>query len=82
MSEIEFKLVPEKRAEVEKVKRGSKYDPIIDQFQKSEQTSVRIEAKGVLASNLAIGLRNRIKQRAIRNMQVSQRGNKVYLLKK
>lgn len=82
MSEIEFKLVPEKRATVEKIKRGSKFDPIIDQFNESKETSVRIDAKGIKAMNLAIGLRNRIKQKGIRNITVSQRGNKVYLLKR
>ena len=82
MSEIEFKLIPEKRAKLEKLKRSSKYDPIIDQFNESNETSVRIDAKKMKPINLVIGLRNRIKQREITDIAVSQRGNKVYLLKK
>ena len=43
--------------------------------------SVRVDAKDVDPKMLAMGLRNRIKTREIKNIKVSQRGNKVYLTK-
>ena len=82
MSEIEFKLIPEKLPKAEKRKRGSKYDAIIDQFCKSTNESVRVDAKGIEPKNLAIGLRNRLNQREIKDIVVSQRKDKVYLVKK
>ena len=81
MSEIEFELVPEERAIIEKAKRRSKYDPIIDAFDFSTEETVRVEAKEIEASTLVYGLRGRLKQRGL-TYTVSQRGNKVYLLKK
>ena len=83
MSEkLEFVLVPEKLPKAEKRKKGSRYDPIIDQFAKSENNSVRVDAKGVESKNLVIGLRNRLNTRGIKDIFVSQRGDKVYLVKK
>jgi len=71
----------QKLPKIKKGRKGSKYDSIIDKFSKSDMTSVRVDVKGLDPKMLAIGLRNRIKTRQIKNIKVSQRGDNVYLTK-
>ena len=64
-------------------RRDSKYDAVIDNFLKADTDSARITYEGTKDSMLAIGLRQRIKVRELKNLQVKYRSEKgVYLLKK
>lgn len=80
MAEIEFKLIPEKIPKA--VKFGSKYDDIIDAFDKSDKESVRVDAPKMDMKTLSMGLRTRIRQRDMTDIKVSMRGDKVYLARK
>lgn len=76
---IEFELIAEKVPRA--VKTGSRYDGMIDKFLKSDITSARIDTKSIDSRTLALGLRTRIRSREITGIKVSQRGNKVYLVR-
>lgn len=79
--ELLFELVPEEVPRQQK--KGSKYDPMIDQFVQSEIKSARVFVKGINAKELAIGLRGRVRSRDLmETIKVSQRRDKVYLIKK
>ena len=81
MNEIlEFELIPEKLPRG--VKRRSRYDIIIDQFFDGNDDSVRVNVKNMKGRELATALRSRVRVRELMDrIRVSQRGEKVYLLK-
>jgi len=80
---IQFSLTPEKMPKVKKAigKRGSKYDPLLEQFMQSSDKTVRVNVQGIESQTLAISLRNIIKTRELQ-ITVAQREDKVYLVKK
>ncbi len=81
MNEImKFELIPEKMPTIKK--KASRYDPIIDQFMQKDVRSVWVNTKDMEPKKLAIALRSRVRARDIMNeIKVSQRGDKVYLIK-
>jgi hypothetical protein len=77
---IQFELIPEKAPRI--TKKASRYDPIIDQFLDKDVESVRVNTKDMESRKLAIALRSRVRARNMMNaIQVTQRGNDVYLVK-
>lgn len=76
--------MPEKVPKMKKLgTRGSKYDAVIDDFLEADTDSARITYEGTKDSMLAVSLRQRIKVRELKNLQVKYRSAKgVYLLKK
>ena len=64
-------------------RKGSKYDPVIDDFLKANTDSARITFEGIKDSMLSVSLRQRIKVRDLTNLEVKHRSGKgVYLAKK
>lgn len=84
MSEKKYEIIPEKVPKMKKLgRKGSKYDVVIDDFLSQNIDSARITYEGTKGSMLAISLRQRIKVRELKNLQVKHRSGKgVYLLKK
>lgn len=84
MSEKKYEIIPEKVPKMKKLgRKGSKYDAVIDDFLEADTDSARITYEGTKDSMLAIGLRQRIKVKELKNLQVKYRSGKgVYLLKK
>jgi len=77
---IQFELIPEKAPRI--TKKASRYDPIIDQFLNKDVDSVRVNTKDMESKKLAIALRSRVRAREmIDEIQITQRGNDVYLVK-
>jgi len=84
MSKKRYQIIPEKVPKMKKLgRKGSKYDAVIDDFLEADISSARITYEGAKVSMVAIGLRQRIKVRELKNLQVKYRSEKgVYLLKK
>ena len=78
-----YRLVEEELPAVERAmgKRGSKYDPIIDDFLGSTSNVVRVEFPSIKPKMLSAGLKTRIKNREIKVVNVKTRGDRVYLTK-
>jgi len=77
---IQFELVPEKIPRI--TKKASRYDPILDKFTDMDNDSVRINTINMKPRELAIALRSRVRARNLMDeIKVSQRGDKVYLIK-
>ena len=83
MSKKPYRFVEEELPAVKRAmgKRGSKYDPIIDDFLKSASNVVRVEYSGIEPKVLSAGLKTRIRHREIREIDVKTRGDRVYLTK-
>jgi len=65
MSEIRFEMRPVTEKREKKVKRGSIYDPIIDQFIESGHGLVEIEVEGKKPSYVAVMLKKRTQARGL-----------------
>ena len=81
MSEKPYKLVPEKIPPLPRGVRFSMYDMIINEFLESKESSVRVEYPNKSAVAVASGLRSRIRKRKLKNVRVSMKAGKVYLVK-
>jgi len=81
MSEKPYKLVPEKIPALPRRARFSMYDIIINEFLESEESAVRVEYPNKSPVALASGLRSRIRKRGLKNVRVSAKAGKVYLIK-
>ena len=83
MSKKPYRLVEEKLPAVKRAmgKRGSKYDPIIDEFLESASNVVRVEYPDIKPKVLSAGLKTRIRHREIREVNVKTRRDNVYLTK-
>ena len=82
MSGIDFSLSPVKKKPSRKYRKGSKYDPIIDQFIASEENLVTVNVAERDANYLRTQLKKRIDARDLNEkIEVSVVNNKTYLEK-
>jgi hypothetical protein len=65
MSEIKFTMREVKEKREKKIKRGSIYDPMIDQFLKAGHDLVEIEVEGKKPDYVAGMLKKRIRARGL-----------------
>lgn len=83
MSEIKFELEPVAEKPSRKYRKGSKYDPIIDEFLNSAHELVKVEVPDKDANYLRTQLKKRIDARVLNNnLEVSVVNNVAYLEKK
>ena len=83
MGEIKFDLKPIKRKPSRRYRKGSKYDPIINQFLNSSHELVKVEVPDKDANYLRTQLKKRIDARDLNNqLEVSVVNNVAYLEKK
>jgi hypothetical protein len=83
MSEVEFDLKPVDKKPSRKYRKGSKYDPIIDSFLKSEHELVKVEVPDKDANYLRTQLKKRVDARDLQDkVEVSVVNNVAYLEKK
>jgi len=78
MNVLKFEMKP---VEKKRVKKGSVYDPIIDQFLESGQELVEISIEGKMPSYVVTQLDRRINTRGL-DIVASSGGGFVYLEKK
>ncbi|HUV34087.1 MAG TPA: hypothetical protein VMW22_04095 [Candidatus Desulfaltia sp.] len=84
MSDIDFKMQPvEEKPEKRKppYRTGSKYEPIITAFQRSNHKLVRLDGTEIEANYLAGQLKKLLASKANDAVKVSVRNKKVYLEK-
>ena len=81
MSDVKFDLSPVEKKPSRKYRKGSKYDPIIDAFLKSDNDLVTVEVEDKDANYLRTQLKKRIDARELNNVEVSVVNNAVYLEK-
>ena len=83
MSDVKFDLKPVQKKPSRKYRKGSKYDPIIDSFMKSEHELVKVEVPEKDANYLRTQLKKRIDARDLQDkIEVSVVNNIAYLEKK
>ena len=83
VSDVKFELKPVTKKPSRKYRKGSKYDPIIDSFMKSEHELVKVEVPEKDANYLRTQLKKRIDARDIQSkIEVSVVNNIAYLEKK
>ena len=83
MSEPSFKMTDVEKKPTRKYRKGSKYDPIIDQFCKGKSDLVKVEVHGKDANYVRTQLKKRIDARDMGSqVEVSVVNNVAYLEKK
>lgn len=82
MSDVKYKLIPVEKKPTRNYRKGSKYDPIIDDFIKINNNLVKVEFADKNANYLRTQLKKRIGARALKNIDVSVVNNVAYLEKK
>jgi hypothetical protein len=82
MSDVPFKLVAVEKKPSRKYRKGSKYDPIIDEFLRGKSSLVKVEVTGKDANYLRTQLKKRIDARDLNSkIEVSVVNNIAYLEK-
>ena len=82
MSEIKFELKPIEEKPHRRYSKGSKYDPIVDQFLKGAEDLVEVNVTGKDANYLRTQLNKRIEARGLEDqINVSVVNNVCYLEK-
>jgi hypothetical protein len=82
MSGIEFSLSPIKKKPSRKYRKGSKYDPIINQFLEGEMILAVVNVANKDANYLRTQIKKRIDARDLnKKIEVSVVNNKTYLEK-
>ena len=82
MADVSFKLVDVDKKPNRKYRKGSKYDPIIDQFSDGKSKLVKVEIKGKDANYVRTQLKKRIDARDLgKQIDVSVVNNVAYLEK-
>jgi hypothetical protein len=83
MADVSFKLVDVEKKPSRRYRKGSKYDPIIDQFNNSKSNLVKVDIKGKDANYIRTQLKKRIDARDMGSqIEVSVVNNIAYLEKK
>ena len=83
MSGLSFKLVDVEEKPSRRYRKGSKYDPIIDQFCNGKSNLVKVDVLGKDANYVRTQLKKRIDAREMSNqIEVSVVNNVTYLEKK
>ena len=75
-----YKLVSEELPLLERAVRASKYDELLDEFQKSDLKTARVEYPDKSLNALMSALRIRVKKRDLKVKVASRKGN-LYLTK-
>ncbi|MBS7620005.1 hypothetical protein KEJ21_05095 [Candidatus Bathyarchaeota archaeon] len=82
MSEIKFSLIPIKKKPSRRYRKGSKYDPILDDFIKASHELVEVKFEGKDANYLRTQLNKRIEVRDLKEkIKTSVVNNVLYLEK-
>ena len=82
MSGVKFSLKPVKRKPLRRYRKGSKYDPIIDEFLKSPDDLVEVNVEGRDSNYLKTQLNKRIEVRELgAQVKTSVVNNVLYLEK-
>jgi len=82
LSDVKFDLKPVEKKPSRKYRKGSKYDPIIDEFLENDYDLVKVEVKDKDANYLRTQLKKRIDARDLQNqIEVSVVNNIAYLEK-
>jgi hypothetical protein len=82
MADVSFKLVDVEKKPSRRYRKGSKYDPIIDQFLKGKSKLVKVDLPGKDANYVRTQLKKRIDARDIgKQVEVSVVNNVTYLEK-
>ena len=83
MKEVKFDLKPVDGKPSRRYRKGSKYDPVIDEFMGSEYDLVKVDVPGKDANYLRTQLKKRIDSRELGDeIEVSVVNNVAYLEKK
>ena len=83
MADVSFNLVDVEKKPSRRYRKGSKYDPIIDQFCNSKSSLVKVDINGKDANYLRIQLKKRIDARDMgAQIEVSVVNNIAYIEKK
>ena len=80
MSEVKFELKPRKQKPRRKYRKGSKYDPILDQFLEVTDNLVEVTVEGKDANYLRTQLNKRIEAKGLK-LKTSVVNNVLYLEK-
>ena len=80
MTQVDYKFIPIGEKPTRKYRKGSKYDPIIDEFLEQESQLVEITVINKGANYVRTQLKKRIDARKL-NLEASVVNNKVYLEK-
>lgn len=81
MSDIKYSLSPIETKPTRKYRKGSKYDPIIDEFMNGKNKLVIVSVEGKDANYLRTQLNKRIDARKVKSIKVTVVNNKTYLEK-
>ncbi len=82
MSDVKFDLKPVEKKPSRKYRKGSKYDPIIDEFLENDYDLVKVDVENKDANYLRTQLKKRIDARDLQNqIEVSVVNNIAYLEK-
>ena len=80
MSEVKLKLKPVEKKPTRRYKKGSKYDPILDEFLNGEEKLVNVTVEGKDANYLRTQLNKRIDVRDLKDeVRTSVVNNLLYL---
>jgi len=79
MSELKFSLKSVQKKPSRRNRKGSKYDPVIDTFLKSNDELVEVNVEGIDGIDLRAQINSRMKARDIRAIKTSVRNNILYL---
>lgn len=83
MSEEELTLIEEEVPKAKRLKKGSKYDPIIQKFLDSSMKTARVQSRGIRSSTVLAGIKNRVDMLKLKDkVDVVLRSGRVYLRKK
>ena len=81
MSNLKFSLTPTDNKPTRRYRKGSKYDPIIDDYRKQSYSLAKVSVPGKDANYLRTQLNKRLDARKITNIKVSVVNNVCYLEK-
>ena len=79
MSEVKFDLKPVEKKPSRKYRKGSKYDPILDEFIEVTDNLVEVTVPGKDANYLRTQLNKRIEARGLKKVKTSVVNNVLYL---
>ena len=82
MSSLKFILTPTEDKPTRRYRKGSKYDAIIDDFEKQKYTLAKVSVDGKEANYLRTQLNKRIDARKMKNISISVVNNICYIEKK
>ena len=81
MSGVKFDLKPMAEKPTRRYRKGSKYDPILDEFMKGEDDLVEVHVEDKDGNYLRTQLNKRIETRKLKGVKVSVINNLCYLEK-